>query len=185
MSDLLQRIRTEIDERLATSRAAVEEMERLEAALRALEGIPGLASQASGSARPRAERARSGAARPRAPRGVNRAAVLAAIGERPGASAGEIASASGVSSNAVYGQLRRLVAEGLLVKRELPGGGSGYAPARPAEPSPPAAATPPSPSPDTTDTEPKQPDAAEAATVEHDAGPADDAPPPGTSTGEE
>src|SRR6476646_8618874 len=93
MSDLLERIHREIRERLAASRAAVEESARLEAALEALAG----AQTSDGAAARSATPAPAGqSARRRAPRGANRGAVLAAVAERPGTSAGEIAASSGV-----------------------------------------------------------------------------------------
>jgi sugar-specific transcriptional regulator TrmB len=127
MAELLDRIQAEIRERLASNRAAVQEYERLEAALAAL-GAP--------AARPRR------AAQPRAARGANRDAVLRALEERPGASASELASSSGVNRTALYGVLNRLIEGGEVAKEELPGGATGYKllreeptafPARPAE----------------------------------------------------
>ena len=127
MSDLLERIHREIRERLAASRAAVEESARLEAALEALAGA---ADERRGCRATAATPAPAGqAARRRAPRGANRSAVLAAVAERPGTSAGEIAASSGVTRGVVDAQLRQLVTEGLLVKRDLPSGRSGYSPA--------------------------------------------------------
>ena len=131
MSDLLERIHREIRERLAASRAAVEESARLEAALEALAG----AQTSDGAAARSATPAPAGqSARRRAPRGANRGAVLAAVAERPGTSAGEIAASSGVTRRVVDAQLRQLVTEGLLVKRDLPSGRSGYSPAPSEEP---------------------------------------------------
>jgi DNA-binding transcriptional ArsR family regulator len=136
MSDLLQRIRSEIQQRLDASRAAVEESERLEAALRALstaQAPDSATTEAAATSAERAPQARRGPAKQaagrRAPRGANREAVLEAVRERPGASAGEIAASSGVAQNVVYTQLRRLLAEGVLAKRRLPSGRSGYSPA--------------------------------------------------------
>jgi hypothetical protein len=66
-------------------------------------------------------------ARKRAAPGANREAVLRVIGERPGVSARELAAASRVTGGTLYTLLRRLVQEGTLEKRELPGGQTGYA----------------------------------------------------------
>jgi DNA-binding IclR family transcriptional regulator len=52
--------------------------------------------------------------------------VLAAVNDRPGATAPELAAASGVKGGTLYTLLRRLVAEGALAKRDLPGGDTGY-----------------------------------------------------------
>jgi sugar-specific transcriptional regulator TrmB len=113
MAEILDRIHAEIRERLASCRAAAEEYERLEAALAAL-----------GSAPEPARRRRP--AQPRAPRGANREAVLRALEERPGASASELAAASGVGRAALYPLLSRLAERGEVTKEELPGGATGY-----------------------------------------------------------
>jgi hypothetical protein len=81
VTDLLRRIRTEIDERLAASRAAAEEMERLEAALRALEGVGAPASPQVGATSARRARTSSGGARRRAPRAADGDAVPGASPE--------------------------------------------------------------------------------------------------------
>ena len=128
MPDLLDRIHREIRERLAASRAAVEESARLEAALEALSGAGTSEAAAARPGRPTKAPAVQ-AARSRAPRGANRGAVIAAVADRPGTSAGEIAASAGVTRRVVDAQLRQLVAEGLLVKRDLPSGRSGYSPA--------------------------------------------------------
>jgi predicted transcriptional regulator len=64
--------------------------------------------------------------RPRAPRGADRRAVLEAVGERPGATAAELAAVSSVARNVLYGVLRRLVQEGEVQTRQLPTGRTGY-----------------------------------------------------------
>jgi hypothetical protein len=120
MAELLDRIHAEIRERLAASRDAAQEYERLQAALDAL-GAP--AEPAAAAPAPR--RARR-AAPPRAPRGANREAVLRALEERPGASASELAAASGVNRTVLYSVLNRLIEGGEVAKEELPGGTTGY-----------------------------------------------------------
>ena len=127
MPDLLDRIHAELRERLAASRAAVEEYERLQAALAALgeQAAPAPRRARARRAAPR-RRAPRESNRQRAPRGANREAVLRAVGERPGASAGELASASGVAKPVLYNLLRTLSQRGELVRQELPGGGAGY-----------------------------------------------------------
>jgi len=147
MAQLLDRIHAEIRERLEASRAAAQEYERLEAALAAM----------GGPARAAAPRRRP--AEPRAPRGANREAVLRALEERPGASASELATASGVARPALYGVLNRLIEAGEVAKEELPGGATGYkllrqeptafpAPEAAADEVPPAIAAAPSDEPD-------------------------------------
>src|SRR5439155_13834422 len=116
-----------IRERLAASRAAAQEYERLQAALAAL-GAPATPARArrrpAGPATPAPARRRP--AQPRAPRGANREAVLRALEERPGASASELAAASGVDRTALYGLLNRLIERGEVIKEQLPGGATGY-----------------------------------------------------------
>jgi DNA-binding transcriptional ArsR family regulator len=66
----------------------------------------------------------------RARRGANREAILAAVGERPGATAREIADLTGVARNTVASTLTRLAAAGVLERSELPAGGVGFRLAR-------------------------------------------------------
>jgi hypothetical protein len=158
MAELLDRIHAEIRERMAESRAAAQEYDRLQAALAALGGPSEAPAPA---AAPR--RARRAAPQPRAPRGANREAVLRALEERPGASASELAAASGVNRTVLYGVLNRLIEQAEVAKEELPGGTTGYKrireessafPARAAAeapedaPAPEAAAEAPGPDPD-------------------------------------
>jgi hypothetical protein len=136
--DLLNRIERELRERLEETRAAKNEYDRLEAALRALDGESSEATRSSVSSGRAASRRGAGrtrrAARPRAaraPRGQNRERVLAAVRERPGATTAELAAVSGVDRNTLYALLRTLVGRGELERHELPGGGTGYALATP------------------------------------------------------
>src|SRR4051812_44324961 len=125
MSELLQRIQREIHDRAQASRAAVQEYRRLEAALAALDGVAGGAPRAA-RAQPPSAAERGPAARPkpraakRAPRGANRAAVLRAVGDRPGVGVSELAAAAGVKKPVLYTLLSRLTDEGALVKQALP-----------------------------------------------------------------
>jgi DNA-binding transcriptional ArsR family regulator len=137
MPDLLAVVHAEIRERRDQLRATFDEYERLTGALAALDGARDGAStppprraranQATRAPRPTAA-PKLPARKPRAPRGANRAAVLKAVSERPGASASELAAASGVSRPVVYNLLKSLTERGELVRRELPGGVAGYAP---------------------------------------------------------
>jgi hypothetical protein len=131
MADLLDRIRSEIRQRLDESRAAVREYERLESALAALDGDGEPVSAGAQTSRRSRRRKRAdpahGAARPRARRGANREAVLRVVGERPGVAVAELAAASGVDRKVLYGLLRRLTERGELRKEALPAGGTGYA----------------------------------------------------------
>jgi hypothetical protein len=154
--DLLDQIRAGVHARLRELRPLVEEHRRLEMALRALAGVEGgatgpVAAAGAGATRAGGRRqtrpATAAKGRPRAPRGANRQAVLEAVRERPGATAAELAGVSGVERNALYGVLRRLVAEGELQTRNLPTGRTGYAlgASRPAEPAEASEAAPPAP----------------------------------------
>jgi hypothetical protein len=142
-SELLDRVHAEIRERRDERRSAVEEYERLEAALAALEAVrgggdaPRQAAPERPAAEPRAPRPRR--AKPaRAARGANREAVLKAAADQPGATAGELAAASGVGRPVVYNLVKTLTDRGELVKR-----GTGYALA--STPEPVAAAPAPEP----------------------------------------
>jgi type II secretory pathway component PulJ len=127
--DLISRTKRELQERIATLEAAVEELPRLQRALAALEGDAAPAAA-------RRSRGGGGAARPdgrssgrRRPRGANRDAILAVIRERPGVSVGEVANVvakEGVKKNVVYTTVNKLTKDGLITKRdgalELAGG---------------------------------------------------------------
>jgi hypothetical protein len=126
--ELLDRILAEIRERLDASRAAYEESQRLEAALRALG-----TGRAVEPSRPRAtsrrasrSRARSSA---RAPHGENLRRIRAVVAERPGATAGEIAAATGIARPTVASTLGKLARDGELEKTTLPSRAVGYRPA--------------------------------------------------------
>jgi hypothetical protein len=129
--DLLDRIRGEIRDRLRLSRAAYEESQRLEAALAALgERSARQATAASSRRAPRRV--------PRAPRGENRRRIRDVVEQRPGASAGEIAGATGIARATVASTLGKLAREGELEKTQLPGGAVGYRRAREQRHQPPA-----------------------------------------------
>ena len=124
MPDLLDRIRTEIDARLAALKPLVDEHARLEAALLAL----GEAERSDAvPARARSRKAPPVKRRKRAPRGANREAVLRAAQERPGATSSELATVSGVERNTLNALVARLVQAGELEPRALPTGRTGYA----------------------------------------------------------
>lgn len=136
MSDLLDRIRQQISTRLSELRPLVDEQRRLEAALQAL-GDPAVVAADAAPARARSQ-AKSAARKTtpveepkRAPRGANRAAVLQAVEDRPGATSAELAARSGVQRNTLNTLLSRLVKEGELQTRALPTGKTGYALAAP------------------------------------------------------
>jgi hypothetical protein len=131
VSEFIDRLLNEVRERLAASREAVREYERLERALAALDDVGGGAPP-HGSARPsagasaRVRRRRAGTARV-ARRSGNRDRLLALVGERPGVTREELETATGFSTAVVAQNLRRMVARGELREQQLPGGQTGYA----------------------------------------------------------
>jgi Fic family protein len=122
---LLDRILREVRNRKSEARAAFEETQRLQAALAALDSRrdTGTAAGRQTSRRtqqPRRERGR------RAPRGENLRRIREAVEQRPGATAGEVAAATGIARATVASTLGKLARAGELDKTELPGGGVGY-----------------------------------------------------------
>jgi hypothetical protein len=128
--DLLNRIRGEIDARLAELRPRVEEIPRLEAALVVLEERP-QRRQASVNRLPRRQHRRDSGER--APRGANRAALLEAVGDRPGASAAELAKLTAIKITIVRTTLGALLKAGAVSRDEI-GGVTGYHPGSVATP---------------------------------------------------
>ena len=123
--DLLERVLREIRERKQAAQSAVEESARLEAALAALtHDVRGPGADATVTPSRRARR--SPQRRKRAAPGANRDAILALVRERPGASAGEIAQATGIPRSTVSPTLARLVEGGAIERSQLPGGGIGF-----------------------------------------------------------
>jgi hypothetical protein len=125
---LLDRVHAEIRARLRECEAAVREYERLEAALTALGGIQTPTPETRES--PPVPTRRRGSGRrssgPRAPRGANRGAVLRVLGDRPGVSVTELASASGVARPVLYNLLKTLAQRGEIAREDLSGGATGY-----------------------------------------------------------
>ena len=122
--DLLSRILGEIRIRKEASRAAYEESQRLERALAALEaGATGAGAPQPAAAR---RRARVAAGRRRAAPGANRDAIVAVVRDRPGVTAGEIASVTGIARATVSSTAARLAGGGTLERVEMPGGGVGF-----------------------------------------------------------
>jgi IclR helix-turn-helix domain len=108
-----RRILREIRDRLKQSREAVDEYHRLEAALAALEPAAAAVSQRAPSRRRREP------VKPRAPRGANRDKALAIIAERPGVTIAELAAATGIKRNVLYGVTRTLTARGAIQRVAL------------------------------------------------------------------
>ena len=130
--DLLDRVLSEIRERLERSRAAYEESQVLERALAALG--PGASARADRAVARAASTRRPAPRRRRAAAGANREAILAVVRERPGVSVGEVQAATGIARSSVSVVLTQLVGEGALQRDQLPGGGVGFSDARPGRP---------------------------------------------------
>jgi len=121
--ELLDRIIGEIRQRKARSREAYLETQRLQAALAALEQ-PESSTRAS---RPStAGRAPKRSLRSRAPRGENVRKVRETIAERPGATAGEVAAATGMGRATAATTLGKLARDGELERTTLPSGRVGF-----------------------------------------------------------
>jgi hypothetical protein len=141
MVDLVDEMVRGIRARLNELAPAVAEYERLQAADAALDGSGGQSSERSAAraaARPRrrtgarggrAVRA-SGRSAPRAKRGQNKAAVFGVIAERPGVTVSEIAEVTGIAKPLVYNATRAGVERGEFERVALPGGLSGFRPAK-------------------------------------------------------
>jgi hypothetical protein len=129
--DLLDRILSEIRERKHAAQAAYEETQQLERALAALDAEPpgGAGQRRSKGGRP-GRRAASRVVGGRARRGANREAIVTAVGERPGATARELADLTGIGRATVASTASRLAAAGVLERGELPAGGVGFRLAR-------------------------------------------------------
>ncbi len=109
MSDFLDDKKNEIKARLEELRAAVEEHERLQSALDALEGVNRAGARA----------AAPGGARRGRPRGTGTRAqeAIEAVTKEPGLTAGEIAERMGINQNYLYRVLPALEQDGKLEKR--------------------------------------------------------------------
>lgn len=152
---LLDRIHSEIRARVRELRPAVVEYEQLQAADAALAGLvtaqPSAgradAARSTGAAAPRPSSRPRRSTGERAPRSANRAAILRVLEERPGVSAADLTSASGVDRTVLHDLLRALEQRGEVAEDQLPGGETGYRLASPAPPEPTSATskTPPIP----------------------------------------
>jgi DNA-binding transcriptional ArsR family regulator len=127
--DLVDRILEEIRERKQASLAAHEESQRLQRVLAALESRGGRATTAAAQTAGRRGRLAARRQRRTAP-GANREAIIAVVHERPGVTAGELTSATGIARATVSTTAARLVAGGALERIKLPGSGVGFRLAR-------------------------------------------------------
>jgi Winged helix-turn-helix DNA-binding len=133
VEQLIEHRLQEIEEQLRPFAELEEERRRLRDALGVLRGggtagveVAGAAPQASPARQRHSRRASRGR---RAPRGSNLSAILEYVAGNPGATAGEIATATGISRGVVYSATSRLSSSGKLTRKQKPDGQVGYHPA--------------------------------------------------------
>jgi hypothetical protein len=146
--DLLDRIRRELDDRVAQLRPAAEELARLQLALEALDRLsatPAAARPAAPARRAaRAAPRRRRGARPRAAPGQTQQRVIDQLRSGPGTSSTAVAQALGISANAAAATISRLVKQGRVTRLKT-GGYAAADPPAPQEPGTRAADPPPDP----------------------------------------
>ena len=140
--DLLDRIRSELDDRLAALKPVAEEFARLQRAADALDATmaPPAAAPAAAPARTatrrRAKSARRGGSvgkvSRRAAPGETQLRVIEQLRSAPGSSSTAVAQALGISANAAAATISRLVKQDRV--NRLKTGGYEASPTRPAEP---------------------------------------------------
>jgi transposase len=111
MTETIDSARRLIESRL---RELKTESDRLEAALRSLDGGAPRSQRPRKAGRPKAAAKHT---TKRAPRGQRRSQLLAVVKEHPGVTASQLASQIGISTNQAYALATRLHKEGLLSKR--------------------------------------------------------------------
>ncbi len=122
MADFLDEKRSEIGARLKELKPLVEEYQRLEAAVAALDGVPQNKAQTNGSsarpARSSAKRRSGGSGRRGRPKGsgTRGAEALALVKESPGITIPELAEKMGIKQNYLYRVLPGLAEDGLVSK---------------------------------------------------------------------
>jgi MarR family len=123
VAEFIERRLKEIEEQLKPFEELERERARLRQALGALRGEDLRNSAARGPGRG------GGRGRKRAARGSNLTAILDHVAATPGATAGEIADATGISRGVVYSATSRLAAAGRLRREPKPDGSVAYHPA--------------------------------------------------------
>jgi hypothetical protein len=119
--DFLEKKKSEIEARLKELRPLVDEYQRLEAAVAALDGVPGGSAPAATRARLRRRKTTKPAptsgrrGRPRGS-GTRSKQALELVRARPGISIPEIAQAMGINQNYLYRVLPALQKDGLVRK---------------------------------------------------------------------
>ncbi len=139
MSNLLDRIRSELNERRAALRPAAEEFDRLQRAAEALDRLPVNRTSAPASsaattrpatgAQPAPRRRRAArAATARAAPGQTQLRVIDQLRSGPGSTSTAVAAALGISANAAAATISRLVKQGRVQRLEAGGYASVDAP---------------------------------------------------------
>lgn len=129
--EVLRNQAEEIEARIQPARDAIaadeQMLARLRAAIDVLSGDVAVSSGASRADAFRAASARSSSTTSgRRPRGQVKEAIFAAVKDRPGATAAEIASIVGGSKNSITSSLQKYAGSGELTKESLPSGGVGF-----------------------------------------------------------
>lgn len=115
MPDFLETKREEIEARRAELKPAVDEYQRLDAAVAALDGLPVTNGVAPVTAAPRRAMTGKPLGRPKGG-GTRRAQALNLVTTTPGITIPEIAERIGIKQNYLYRVLPGLAKEGLIVK---------------------------------------------------------------------
>jgi hypothetical protein len=154
VSELLVRIRSELDDRIAVLKPVAEEFNRLQAAIEALDhvAVNGATARSSTAVAPapapatvrakparRRRATRSGSAR--AAPGQTQQRVIDQLHSGPGSTSTAVAAALGISANAAAATISRLVKQGRVRRLETGGYGAAGAPGGPAAAEPPPPAT--------------------------------------------
>jgi hypothetical protein len=130
VEQLIEHRLEEIEEQLRPFAELEDERQRLRHALDVLRAGPSHAGNSAAAAQPtrrlpgrRTSRSSRGA---RAPRGSNLQAIVSHVAANPGATAGEIATATGIARGVVYSATSRLSSSGKLEREPKPDGQVGY-----------------------------------------------------------
>jgi sugar-specific transcriptional regulator TrmB len=118
MADFLDEKRKEIQTRLKELKPLVDEYQRLEAAERALSGMDAKPAPATATRRRRSSSSSSSDGRRGRPRGsgTRAAQALQLVGERPGITIPELATAMGIKQNYLYRVMPGLAEDGKVTK---------------------------------------------------------------------
>ena len=132
VEQLIEHRLEEIEEQLRPFAELEDERQRLRHALDALRADPSHAGDGAAATSPQPTRRRPGrrtsrsSRGARAPRGSNLKAIVSHVAANPGATAGEIATATGIARGVVYSATSRLSSSGKLEREPKPDGQVGY-----------------------------------------------------------